>query len=122
MRRHTLALSMLLLIVTAAPLMRSCGLAVGIVLLYGLLLKLIQTTNGGTRGRILLAGVSAGILAVPAGALMVLWGRAVGLSLPWSLIAWSAIIVAGAACGRLAAWCERDRHAATVARLSALPA
>jgi hypothetical protein len=122
MQRNDIATMILAMLLTTASVLgpgarASCGLTVGIVLLYGIILRLVGTTTRYARIPARLAHVAIAVVATPVGAVLLMrWSAVVGVSLPTSLVAWAGIFGAGAACGRLAA--SREQTHQTIATSS----
>ncbi len=128
MRRDRAAATVLLLLLIGVPATRpasltSCGLVLGIVGLYGLVLKLVLASAVDTSIRTELVRVVIAALAVPAAAvLLFLWSFAVGLPMLWSVAVWSGVLAAGATCGLLASWWERAHRRVGAVECSDSPA
>jgi hypothetical protein len=115
MRKDDIVVSVLSFFVMAAVIgfnvLASCLLALGIVLAYGLCLKLLMRTVAGER---VVVTVTSAILALlsllAAGGLVFLWSRALAQPYPWSLSLWFAILASGATWALLASWFEQRRQ------------
>ena len=78
-------------------------LTLAILAAYGLLLKGVraQGIGGDTKGAAFHAGV--GLLTIPVlVVLLFLWSVAIDLSLPWTLLVWSAALASAHRCARFA--------------------
>lgn len=103
--------SLLLAVGVGAQATLSAILAIGIVSVYGLIRVLVERAQTGTDPVDTLACQLGAVMLAPLfGALVFIWGRVDGVSFLWSLVTWTAIILAGNCVKVAAEWQERRRE------------
>lgn len=117
-------LSLLVALVVASVVspsaLTACGSALGVVLMYGVILRMLRWRRAN-----LFVAHSVAMLAVGAVAALVMaeclrrWSAAVGVSPLTAAVVWSGIIAFGLACDSLASWWRRHHASASFAKASA---
>ncbi len=113
-------LGALIIVSVVSPSARTaCGLALGVVLMYGVILRLARErkTSAFLANTLALVAVAA-VAAVTMAEFLRRWSAAVGLSPVVGIVAWSAIIAVAMACDSLASWWQRTHESAASACLS----
>jgi uncharacterized membrane protein len=97
----------------------TCGLALGVVLMYGVILRLARErrTSAFLANTVAIVAVG-GVAALTMAELLRRWSAAVGLSPVAGIVAWSAIIAMGLACDSLASWWQGTHESAVRACFS----